>query len=267
MITPRAGHVVVVGHLVDEQPQRYGDLRGREAYAVRGVHRLEHVGDELTQAVVEGLDQGRRAVQHRLTGDDDGTHSHGRESSSRTRRGASRPRVEWPGRRPYRERMTQPGADPMPDKSHEHIDLGALMDGSERGPEVPGGRPVRRGRRPQRGDGRRLRRRPGRGVDRLSHPDWKDISTGSRAASDGSVTDTGVRASRAVRSRSGQAVAQAVWTRTGAGRPTAGIPSDTAGLAWPCSCRAAHASPPGVRRTRYAPPAGPLSATRWWGAP
>jgi hypothetical protein len=33
--------------------------------------------------------------------------------------------------------MTQPGADPMPDKTHEHIDLGALMDGSERGPEVP----------------------------------------------------------------------------------------------------------------------------------
>ncbi len=33
--------------------------------------------------------------------------------------------------------MTQPGADPTHDRSHEHIDLGALMDGSERGPEVP----------------------------------------------------------------------------------------------------------------------------------
>jgi hypothetical protein len=33
--------------------------------------------------------------------------------------------------------MTQPEADPTHEKSHEHIDLGALMDGSERGPEVP----------------------------------------------------------------------------------------------------------------------------------
>ena len=39
--------------------------------------------------------------------------------------------------RAYRDRMTQPGADPTHDRSHEHIDLGALMDGSERGPEVP----------------------------------------------------------------------------------------------------------------------------------
>ena len=35
--------------------------------------------------------------------------------------------------------MTQPGAEPTPDslheKSHEHIDLGQLMDGSARGPE------------------------------------------------------------------------------------------------------------------------------------
>jgi hypothetical protein len=38
---------------------------------------------------------------------------------------------------PYREPMTQPGADPLSDKSHEHIDLGALMDGSERRPETP----------------------------------------------------------------------------------------------------------------------------------
>jgi hypothetical protein len=37
---------------------------------------------------------------------------------------------------PYREPMTQPGADPLSDKSHEHIDLGALMDGSERGPDT-----------------------------------------------------------------------------------------------------------------------------------
>jgi hypothetical protein len=33
--------------------------------------------------------------------------------------------------------MTSPRAKPAPEKSHEHIDLGALMDGSERGPEVP----------------------------------------------------------------------------------------------------------------------------------
>lgn len=33
--------------------------------------------------------------------------------------------------------MTQPGAEPTHEKSHQHIDLGALMDGSERGPEVP----------------------------------------------------------------------------------------------------------------------------------
>ena len=45
--------------------------------------------------------------------------------------------VEASACRPYREDMTQPGADPTHEKSHEHIDLGALMDGSERGPEVP----------------------------------------------------------------------------------------------------------------------------------
>ncbi|HEU4330470.1 MAG TPA: hypothetical protein VFR40_05085 [Lapillicoccus sp.] len=33
--------------------------------------------------------------------------------------------------------MTSTGADPTHEKAHEHIDLGALMDGSERGPEVP----------------------------------------------------------------------------------------------------------------------------------
>ena len=32
--------------------------------------------------------------------------------------------------------MTQPGAQPTHEKAHRHIDLGALMDGSERGPEV-----------------------------------------------------------------------------------------------------------------------------------
>ena len=33
--------------------------------------------------------------------------------------------------------MTQPEADPTHEKAHQHIDLGALMDGSERGPEIP----------------------------------------------------------------------------------------------------------------------------------
>ena len=33
--------------------------------------------------------------------------------------------------------MTHPGAEPTHAKAHRHIDLGALMDGSERGPEVP----------------------------------------------------------------------------------------------------------------------------------
>jgi hypothetical protein len=33
--------------------------------------------------------------------------------------------------------MTHPGAEPTHEKAHRHIDLGALMDGSERGPEVP----------------------------------------------------------------------------------------------------------------------------------
>ena len=45
--------------------------------------------------------------------------------------------VEASTRRAYREDMTQPEADPTHEKSHEHIDLGALMDGSERGPEIP----------------------------------------------------------------------------------------------------------------------------------
>jgi hypothetical protein len=35
--------------------------------------------------------------------------------------------------------MTSSGADPSHEKSHEHIDLGALLDGSERGPEAPEG--------------------------------------------------------------------------------------------------------------------------------
>jgi hypothetical protein len=46
-------------------------------------------------------------------------------------------RLERTAPSPYREPMTQSGADPLSDKSHEHIDLGALMDGSERGPETP----------------------------------------------------------------------------------------------------------------------------------
>ena len=32
--------------------------------------------------------------------------------------------------------MTGPAAEPTHDKAHRHIDLGALMDGSERGPEL-----------------------------------------------------------------------------------------------------------------------------------
>jgi hypothetical protein len=32
--------------------------------------------------------------------------------------------------------MTHPGAEPIHEKSHRHIDLGALMDGSERGPDL-----------------------------------------------------------------------------------------------------------------------------------
>jgi hypothetical protein len=46
-------------------------------------------------------------------------------------------RLERAAPSPYREPMTPPAADPLPDKSHQHIDLGALMDGSERGPETP----------------------------------------------------------------------------------------------------------------------------------
>ena len=33
--------------------------------------------------------------------------------------------------------MTHPGAEPTHDKAHRHIDLGALMDGSGRGPDLP----------------------------------------------------------------------------------------------------------------------------------
>jgi hypothetical protein len=46
-------------------------------------------------------------------------------------------RLERAAPSPYREAMTQPGAASLSDKSHEHVDLGALMDGSERGPETP----------------------------------------------------------------------------------------------------------------------------------
>lgn len=45
-------------------------------------------------------------------------------------------RVEASPAQTYRGTMTHPGAEPTHDKAHRHIDLGALMDGSERGPEV-----------------------------------------------------------------------------------------------------------------------------------
>jgi hypothetical protein len=42
-----------------------------------------------------------------------------------------------PAARPYGVDMIQPPSEPAHDKSHTHVDLGDLMDGSERGPQPP----------------------------------------------------------------------------------------------------------------------------------
>jgi hypothetical protein len=39
--------------------------------------------------------------------------------------------------RPYGGQMIQPPSEPAHDKSHTHVDLDELMDGSERGPQSP----------------------------------------------------------------------------------------------------------------------------------
>lgn len=73
---PPCGDPIVVGHLPGEDPAGHTDLRCRQANAVGGVHRLEHVSDELGQLLVplgHGLGT---SVQHGLTGDDNGSDSH-----------------------------------------------------------------------------------------------------------------------------------------------------------------------------------------------
>ena len=75
-MTPRARDAVVVVHLPGEDAQPDTDLRSGQADAVGGVHGLEHVRDEAAQVVVELLHGLGAAVEHGLTGDDDGADGH-----------------------------------------------------------------------------------------------------------------------------------------------------------------------------------------------
>jgi len=67
---------VVVGQLPGEDPQADPDLGGGEADAARGIHRLEHVGDELADAVVDDLDGLGSLVEDGFPGDDDWADGH-----------------------------------------------------------------------------------------------------------------------------------------------------------------------------------------------
>ena len=69
MTTPRHGAPVVVGVAVRVDPQRHADLRSREADAGRGIHRLEHVGDERADLVRDLVDGRGRGVQDGITHD------------------------------------------------------------------------------------------------------------------------------------------------------------------------------------------------------
>ena len=51
------GRAVVVRVGVGEDPERHADLRCREADAGRGIHRLEHVGDESADLVGDLFDR------------------------------------------------------------------------------------------------------------------------------------------------------------------------------------------------------------------
>ncbi|GGN51763.1 hypothetical protein GCM10011579_007970 [Streptomyces albiflavescens] len=55
--------LLVVGAVVHEDPERLADLVGREADALRGVHRREHVLDELPELGAEPGDFFTRCVQ------------------------------------------------------------------------------------------------------------------------------------------------------------------------------------------------------------
>ena len=69
-------HVVVVGPVPHKDAPPNPDLRGSKANAWGCVHRLDHVGDEGADAVVD-LVNGRCAlVKHGLTGDHDGSNCH-----------------------------------------------------------------------------------------------------------------------------------------------------------------------------------------------
>ncbi len=54
---------VVVRVAVREDPQPDADLRGRETHAGRGIHRLEHVGDERSDLIRDLADAGGGSVE------------------------------------------------------------------------------------------------------------------------------------------------------------------------------------------------------------
>ncbi|CDZ87708.1 Putative polypeptide deformylase (fragment) [Rhodococcus ruber] len=69
--------LVQVGAVVDEQPQVDSDLVGGQADAVRRVHRLVHVGDQLGQFGRRLGDRFRRVMQDGVTDDPDRKYCHG----------------------------------------------------------------------------------------------------------------------------------------------------------------------------------------------
>jgi hypothetical protein len=57
---------------VDEHPGINPDLRCSETHPRGRVHRFKEIPDQLLQLLAEGDNGGRRAVEYRLAGDDNG---------------------------------------------------------------------------------------------------------------------------------------------------------------------------------------------------
>ena len=69
MIDPAPRCAVIVGVRVRVDAQRHADLRGGEPDAGRGIHRLEHVGDERADLVRDLFDGRRGGVQDGIAHD------------------------------------------------------------------------------------------------------------------------------------------------------------------------------------------------------
>src|SRR6478735_8780395 len=72
---------VVVGELPGEDPQAHAHLGCGQADPAGGIHGVEHVGDEFTDAVVDDLHGLGAAVEDGFAGDDDRSDGHAEDSS------------------------------------------------------------------------------------------------------------------------------------------------------------------------------------------